>query len=242
MSNIEIMHTTKGFQRSSHKYISRKMVNGKWVYQYAKDAVNSAPSKATNVLRKASNAANAAADYIDPNGTQVAARRQAKVAQKNAKALSRKLTKQSAERAARLRKIQQEKRIAAGKAKVDEIVSRTKNSATSTVNNAKSHYKRQYEGAKAGAKSAKQSRERAARLRKIQTERKINNAKSTVVKTATNAAQKAYEAPQNLNKKINKKVASSKYNPDVIKTRTKKKVRKTQRKINAAQKAYKNTR
>lgn len=249
MSNIEIMHTARGFQRSNHKYISRKMVNGHWVYEYAKNAT----SNVSGALRKASSAANAAAEYIDPNGPQVAARRQAKVAQNNANALARKTSAQSRERAARLRKVRRQRAIARGEAKVNEIINQTKSAAQSRANETKAYYKRQHEGKVAGMKAAKQSRERQLRNAKIQTTKKVNATKSAVKNTATkaatsaknkatSAAKKAYEAPQNLNKKINKSVASSKYNPDVLKTRAKKKVRKTQRKLNAAQKAYSNTR
>ena len=51
MGDIYLSHSRKGSVKKNHKYISRKMVNGKWVYIYPKDDSNIALRDAQNALK-----------------------------------------------------------------------------------------------------------------------------------------------------------------------------------------------
>ena len=54
--NIEIEHSAKGSQRPNHKYVSRKLVNGKWQYYYKYSKVNQYKNDVDYYKNKASEA------------------------------------------------------------------------------------------------------------------------------------------------------------------------------------------
>lgn len=49
--NIEIEHSAKGSQRPNHKYVSRKLVNGKWQYYYKNSKVGSLQKEVDTIKR-----------------------------------------------------------------------------------------------------------------------------------------------------------------------------------------------
>ena len=173
--DIQLSHGAKGTQKQNHKYSAREWVNGKWKYFYgqaskAGNAVSTAATKAGNAVASTATGAVNTAKRKYKNYNSAAA-------------------KQSRERSARLRKIKTEKAIAAGKSKVNEIVSKLKKSATVGRAKAVNKYLNAKNKKKYETNRKKDAAKRAANATKVR-----NNALEAIKRTNYYNSPEAYKS------------------------------------------------